>query len=105
MALAYWLSGGGFGRLCLSDGGERLAADGHRLCRDEHEGDDGDIFAAVDAVVDGATLDQNIAGLERHRRTVELHVDLAGNDHGVIDRIGTVPPRYDAGLVAHNPKH
>src|SRR5450755_351757 len=70
--------------------GERLAANGHRLRGDERERDHARLFALVHPVVDGAALHQHVAGLQVHAADVELHVDLAGDHHHVIDRIGAV---------------
>jgi hypothetical protein len=40
--------------------------------------------------VDRAALDHRVARLQVHRRVVELHVDLAGQDHDVVDRVRAV---------------
>ena len=49
--------------------------------------------ALVHPVVDGAALHQHVAGLQVHAADVELHVDLAGDHHRVVDRIGAVVAR------------
>src|SRR4051812_11697207 len=36
---------------------------------------------------------------------VELHVDLARHHHRIVDRVGAVIARRDAGAEAHHPKH
>ena len=61
----------------LPDGVEHLTADGDRLGRHQHKGDDARRRALVHPVVDGAPLHQHVAGLEAHAGAVELHVDLA----------------------------
>src|SRR5262249_52629265 len=49
--------------------------------------------AVVDPVVDRAPLHHHVAGLEMYDRIVELHVDLARDDHDVVDRIGPMVAR------------
>jgi hypothetical protein len=61
----------------LPDGVEHLTADGDRLGRHQHKGDDAWRRALVHPIVDGASLHQHVAGLEAHAGAVELHVDLA----------------------------
>src|SRR5215469_1326691 len=72
---------------------EHLAANLDRLGRNQHESDDAGYGAAVDPIVDRASLHQHIAGLEMDGRTVELHVDLARHYDGVVDRVGAVIAR------------
>src|SRR5882672_7054240 len=77
---------------------ERLPARGGGLRVDQGEGDHTGRLAAVDPVVDGAALDQHVARLEVDLvALLELHVDLARDDHGVVDRVGAVHARRDAG--------
>ena len=72
---------------------QRLAAGGDRLGGDEREGDHARRAARVHPVVDGAALHQHVAGFEMHALAVELHVDLAGDHHRVVDRVGAVVAR------------
>src|SRR6516162_7227430 len=75
----------------LPDGVEHLTACGDRLGRYLREGDDAGRRALVHPVVDGAALDQHIAGLGVHAPpVVELHIDLARDHRPVVDRIGAV---------------
>src|SRR5262249_25686541 len=76
---------------------QHLAAGLNGLGGDQHEGDDARLGAAVDPIVYGAALDDDIAGLEmRHVAGLKLHVDLALHDDGIIERVRAV----DAGSVA-----
>src|SRR5882672_468399 len=77
---------------------ERLSARGGGLRVDQGEGDHTGRLAAVDPVVDGAALDQHVARLEVDLvALLQLHVDLARDDHGVVDRVGAMHPRRYAG--------
>src|SRR5215468_328405 len=89
----------------LSPGFEGLAAGCYRLRRHEREGDDAGLAAPVHPVVDGAALDQHIAGLEVHLADVELHVDLARHDNRIIDRVCAVVSRRHAWAKADNAKY
>src|ERR1700756_1345450 len=51
---------------------EDLAAALDRLGGDQHEGDDARLGAAVDPIVDGAALDQHVAGRKVYGRSVHL---------------------------------
>src|SRR5882672_10032423 len=65
---------------------------------DEREGDDARRLAAIDPVVQGPALHQHVARLEMDLGAFfELHVDLSGNHHRVVDRVGAVHARRDAG--------
>jgi len=48
-------------------------------------------------LLDRAALHQHVAGLEMDGCIVELHVDLAGHHHRVIDRIRAMVARADSG--------
>src|SRR5262245_50874144 len=72
----------------LADGGEDLPADLHRLRVDEDDREDAGHSAAIDPVVDRAPLHHDVPGREVDDGAVQLHVDLARDDHDVIDRIG-----------------
>src|SRR6185312_6425684 len=85
--------------------GERFAAGGDGFCGHERESDDARLLAVVHPVMNGAALHQHVAGLQVHAADVELHVDLAGNDHRIVDRIGAVIARRDAGAEADDAKH
>src|SRR5262249_11429723 len=88
-----------FGRQAFAAGSDRLA--GH-----QHEGDDAGRRALVHPVVDGAALHQHVAGLEVHALAiVELHVDLAGDHGGIVDRIGAVVAALHARAEAHHPEY
>src|SRR5262249_45693627 len=93
------------GRTDSPHGVEHLAAGGDRLCRHQHEGDDAGRRALVHPVVDGAALHRHVARLEVHAGAVDLHVDLARNHRGVVDRIGAMVARADSGTEAHHPEH
>src|ERR1039458_6768652 len=82
---------------------QRLPSAARRLGADKHECDDANFAAAVDPVVDRAALHQHVAGLELcYHSVVQLHLDFAGDDDGVVDRVGAVVARSDAGLVAYD---
>src|SRR5690349_443626 len=74
----------------------------HRLCRHEDEGDHARLFAIVDPVVQRRLLHEHVARAQAHRALVQAHVDFAGHDHRVIDRLGAMVARCDAGFVAHD---
>src|ERR1700687_1672330 len=74
-----------------TEGAEDPAAGLDRLRRDQHEGDDAGLRAAVDPVVHGPALDHHVAGLQmRYRARLELHVDFARHDHRIVDGVGAV---------------
>src|SRR5262252_8647900 len=95
---AKWVAGGRLRprRLLGTDYGnisaervEPLSARGDGLRVDERERDDAGNLAAVDPVVHRAALDEDIARLEVDLvALLELHVDLARDHHGVVDRVG-----------------
>src|SRR5262249_56003177 len=88
----------------LPDGVEHLTACGDRLGRYLREGDDAGRRALVHPVVDGAALDQHVAGLEVHAPpVVELHIDLARDHRPVVDRIGAVVARRNPPPPPHHP--
>src|SRR5262249_39936393 len=63
-------------------------------------------LTAIDPVVNGAALHQNIAGLELYRHAVvKLHIDRAGDDDGIVDRIGAMIAWSDARPIAHDTEH
>ena len=57
---------------------------------DEDKSDHTRLAAAIDPVMDRAALHEHVAGFQMNNGVVELHIDLARNDDGVIDRIGPV---------------
>src|SRR6185437_6198596 len=68
-----------------------------------HESNDAGFRAAIDPIVDGASLHEDVAGIELHDyAVVQLHVDRAGDDHGIVDRVGPVIARGHTALVSHN---
>src|SRR6266540_3470789 len=74
-----------------------LAADLDWLGVDKNESDRTGLGAAIDPIVDRAALHEHVARLQMDDRVIELHVDLARHDDGIIDRIRPVVPRRDAG--------
>src|SRR5437667_12047816 len=68
-------------------GGEDLAAGLDGLGVDQDDREHAGRGAAVDPVVDGAPLHHHVAGLETDERVVQLHLDLAGDHHDVVDRV------------------
>src|SRR6267154_1377452 len=78
---------------------EHLAASFDGLCRDQHTGDDTRLRPAVDPIVDRAPLDDDIASLQmRDIARLELHIDLALHNDGIIERVCPVDARRVAGL-------
>src|SRR5690349_8084925 len=85
--------------------GEALAGALDRLGRDQHEGNDAGHSTAVHPVVDGAALYQDVSSLEMNHGPVEVHVDLAGDDDRVVDRLGAmVAWRYPRSIL-DQPEH
>src|SRR4051812_713931 len=82
-----------------------LTAGVHRFGADEGERDYAWHFPVVDPVMDRAALNHHVAGFEPHRRAIEDHVDLARHHHRIIDGIGTVVARADAGVELHHAEH
>src|SRR5881394_1813978 len=86
-------------RRALTHRMQYLSADLDGLRRHEHERDAARLGAAVDPVVDRRLLHEHVARAQVHDPLVELQVDLAGDDHGVIDGLRAAHARSDAGLV------
>src|SRR5918993_1904690 len=81
-------------RPCSSDAAQHVGLELDRLRCDQDEADDAGFRATVDPVMNRAPLDEDVALLEPdHDAVVQLHVDLAGHDHGVIDRLGAMVAR------------
>src|SRR5579862_1634573 len=82
-----------------------LAAGAHRFRRDKRECDHARHLTFVYPVMDGAALHQHVTGLEMHSSGVELHVDLAGHHHRIVDRIGAMIARRNAGAETDHAEH
>ena len=52
---------------------------------DKDESDHASFGTAIDPIVDRAALHEHIAGFQMNDRVVELHIDLARHDDGIID--------------------
>ena len=83
---------------------QRLAAvfDGPRI--DQDKGDYAGRARSVDPVVDRAALDQHVTRAQGDDLGVELHIDLAGQHHGIVDGIRAVIARRDARSVFDDPE-
>src|SRR3954466_5818644 len=81
-----------------------LSADIDRLGRHEHERDAAGNRAAVDPIVQRRLLHEHVARAQAHVADVELHVDLAGDHHRVVDGLGAMHARRDTGLIFHHPE-
>src|SRR5215472_9753330 len=71
----------------------------------QHEGYHARLGAAVDPVVDRAALHDHVASLQVHLLTVEIHVNLARQDAGIVDRISAVVTRTVAGRELDDAKN
>ena len=91
-------SGQGNRRLSeLPFGMQNLSADLDRLGVDKDESDHARFGSAIDPIVDRAALHEHVAGLQVDDRVVELHIDLARHDDGIIDGIRPMNTRRDPG--------
>src|SRR5215469_5486489 len=68
-----------------------------RFRGDQHKGDHARPGAAIDPIVDRAALHQHVPGFQVDGRIVELHVNFARHDDGIVDGISTVVARADPG--------
>src|SRR5207248_893176 len=83
---------------------QRPPAAFHRLRRNQHKSDDARLLPAVHPVVDRSPLYQDVPGAQMDLGALELHVDLAGEHHGVVDRLGAMVARRNAGLELDDPE-
>src|SRR5439155_1140159 len=77
-------------RRLLPDRGEDPSASLDGFGVDEDNREHAGLRPAIDPVVDRAPLHHDVAGRQVDGRVVQLHVDLAGHDDDVIDRVRAV---------------
>jgi len=63
-------------------------ADAERFGVEQHDGEPRRRVPPIDPGVIGAALDHDVAGSQRHRRLVHIHIDLAGEHDDIIDGLG-----------------
>jgi hypothetical protein len=80
---------------------ECFPARGDRFRGDERKRDYARLLALV---LHRATLDEHVARLKVRGVDVEHHVDLAGDNDGIVDRVGAVIARCDAWIEFDHPK-
>src|SRR5688500_14559897 len=76
---------------------QNLSADLDWFGVDENESDHARYSATVDPIVNRAALNEHVTGFQMDDGIVELHIDLARHDDGVIDGIGSMVPRRNPG--------
>ena len=72
---------------------------------DQRKRDHAGFRAVVHPVVDGGALDQHIPRTQVNDGAVEVHIDLARDDHTEIDAVGAVIARRYAGPVFDHAEH
>src|SRR5262245_13757833 len=80
----------------------RSALAHRRFCSfqgNEHVAHEARLLAAIDPVVHGVLLHDNVALPQLHDRALDVHVHFARDDDRVVDRLGAVVARRDARLV------
>src|SRR5688572_19875912 len=70
----------------------------------QDESDHARLGSAVDPVVHGVLLHQHVALPQPHDFALELHLDLARQHDRVVDSLGAMVTRRNAGLVSHQPE-
>jgi hypothetical protein len=77
----------------LTLGVQDFPVDLDRLGVDKDESDHTGLSATVDPIVDRATLHEHVARFQMDNGVIELHIDFARRDDGIIDRIRPVVSR------------
>src|SRR5262245_15739091 len=89
----------------LSLGIQDLSADLNRLGVYKDESDHAGLAAAIDPIVNRSALHEHVARLQMNNGVIELHIDLARHDDGIIDGVGPVVSRRNAGSELDDAKH